>query len=155
MTAADADLKARITFAGELTDDDLMQAYADCDVFVLPSRYESFGLVLTEAMMFGKPVVATRAGGMAEIVEHGGNGYLTEPGDPAALADALRALLASADRRSAFGARSRALYRGEVFDRRDGREHDCRPPADDPDLAGPACGTAGRWRGRQGSSSRD
>lgn len=110
VTAADPDLRARITFAGEVTDDELMQAYADCDVFVLPSRYESFGLVLTEAMAFGKPVVATRAGGMTEIVEHGENGYLADPGDPSGLADALRALLGSAERRAAFGARSRALF---------------------------------------------
>jgi glycogen(starch) synthase len=110
VTAADTSLKGRITFAGELSDAELMQAYADCDIFVLPSRYESFGLVLTEAMMFGKPVIATRAGGMTEIIEHNGNGYLTKPEDPASLADALRSLLGSASRRTAFGQRSRELY---------------------------------------------
>lgn len=110
VTSADPDLKAQITLCGEVSEDALMQAYADCDIFVLPSRYESFGLVLTEAMAFGKPVIATRAGGMAEIVEHGGNGFLCAQGDPAGLADALRQLLASPDRRVTMGKRSRELF---------------------------------------------
>jgi hypothetical protein len=79
-------------------------------VFVLPSFFESFGLVLTEAMSYGKPVVAMRAGGMAEIVEEGGNGYLAEPGDAASLAEALRPLLGSAGLRDRIGRRSRQLY---------------------------------------------
>lgn len=104
------DLRDRIVFAGERTDAEVLQAYADADIVVLPSRYESFGLVLTEGMMFGKPVVASRVGGMVEIVEDGGNGYLAESEDPATFAKAFRDLLASAERREAFGRRSRELY---------------------------------------------
>ena len=109
MTAHPA-LEEQIQFIGEVGDDALMQAYADCDAFVLPSRYESFGLVLTEAMMFGKPVIACRAGGMVEIVEDGENGYLARPGDADSFADAMRKILASAETRAAFGGRSRTLY---------------------------------------------
>lgn len=104
------DLRNRIVFAGEKTDEEVLQAYADSDIVVLPSRYESFGLVLTEGMMFGKPVVASRVGGMVEIVEDGGNGFLAEPEDAASFAAAFRTLLGSADLRERFGRRSRELY---------------------------------------------
>jgi len=100
----------RVTFTGEISEDDLQQHYADCDVLVLPSRYESFGLVLTEAMMHGKPVIAASAGGMVEIVEPEVNGYLFETDNANSLADALRKLLSSAERREQFGIRSRAIY---------------------------------------------
>src|SRR5262249_8621476 len=89
---------------------ELYQHYADCDVFVLPSRYESFGLVLCEAMQFGKPLVASAAGGMAEIVEEDGNGLLFPAGDAAGLADALRRLIDAPAMRERFGRRSRELF---------------------------------------------
>jgi glycosyltransferase involved in cell wall biosynthesis/GT2 family glycosyltransferase len=104
------DLAGRVRLTGELSDAELQQVYADCDVFVLPSYFESFGLVLAEAMSYGKPVVAMRAGGMAEIVEEGGNGYLAEPGDAASLAEALRPLLASDELRERMGRCSRQLF---------------------------------------------
>ncbi len=110
MMAERPDLRDRIVFVGEQSDAEVMQAYADADIVVLPSRYESFGLVLTEGMMFGKPVVASRVGGMVEIVEDGGNGYLAEPEDPRSFANAFRKLLGSPDRREQFGRRSRELY---------------------------------------------
>jgi glycosyltransferase involved in cell wall biosynthesis len=56
------------------------------DVLVLPSRQEPFGTVLSEAMAVGTPVVATRVGGLPEVVEDGVTGRLVGPGDPAALA---------------------------------------------------------------------
>jgi len=49
--------------------------------FLLPSEYESFGLAALEAMAAGTPVIATNAGGLPEIIEHGVNGYLSEIGD--------------------------------------------------------------------------
>ena len=77
--AGDPALMGRVRFTGGVSEDELYQLYCECDVFCLPSRYESFGLVLLEAMMFGKPVVAVKIGGMQEIVEADGNGFLAEP----------------------------------------------------------------------------
>ena len=74
------------------------------DVLVLPSRQEPFGTVLAEAMNAGTPVVATRVGGLAEVVEDGVTGRLVEPGDPAALAAAVLDVLAN---REAMGAAGR------------------------------------------------
>jgi hypothetical protein len=93
-----------------VSEDELYQHYADADVVCLPSRFESFGLVLVEAMMFGKPVVASAIGGMQEIVREGENGFLARPEDVASLAEALRRLLADAELRRTFGARSRELF---------------------------------------------
>lgn len=76
---------------------------AACDVLALTSRQESFGLVLPEAAAFGKPVVATRAEGPAEIIRHGETGLLVPPGDASALAEALAALAGSRDTRQRLG----------------------------------------------------
>ena len=62
-------------------------------VLVLPSREEPFGIALIEAMACRKPVVATRVGGIPEIVEHGISGFLVEPENPAALAEGIRCVL--------------------------------------------------------------
>jgi glycosyltransferase involved in cell wall biosynthesis len=74
------------------------------DVLVLPSRQEPFGTVLAEAMNAGTPVVATRVGGLAEVVDDGVTGRLVEPGDPAALAAAVADVLVH---REAMGAAGR------------------------------------------------
>jgi glycogen synthase len=103
-------LSRRVTFAGFLADEELYRHYAACDIFCAPSRYESFGLVLLEAMMFGKPVVGCAAGGMPEVVEEGGNGFLAVPGDVQSLAECLRKLIADPALRRQFGQRSRDLY---------------------------------------------
>ncbi|MCI0460222.1 MAG: glycosyltransferase, partial [Gemmataceae bacterium] len=106
----DPAVSGRVHFTGAVSEDELYRHYADADIVVLPSRYESFGLVLVEGMMFGKPVVGCSAGGMTEIVEEGGNGFLAQPGDAGSLADCLAKLLGDAELRSSFGERSRALY---------------------------------------------
>ena len=66
--------------------------YAEADVIVLASFSEGVPVVLMEAMAAGRPVVATRVGGVAELVEHARNGLLVPPGDAEALADALQQL---------------------------------------------------------------
>ncbi|QEL17134.1 glycosyltransferase [Limnoglobus roseus] len=101
---------SRVKFQGLVSEDELQQAYADCDVFVLPARFESFGLVLVEAMAHGKPVIAANIGGMAEIVVPDENGFLVYPGHVPALVQALRRLIVNAPLRARMGAASRGLY---------------------------------------------
>jgi glycosyltransferase involved in cell wall biosynthesis len=72
---------------------DLPDLMAAADLFVLPSVAEAFGLVLAEALYLGTPVVATRTGGIPEIVDDGVNGILVPPGDSTALAEAVARLL--------------------------------------------------------------
>lgn len=86
-----------------------MDLYSQADLFVLPTRSEAFGLVLTEAMAAGLPVVATRLNAIPEIVEHGRSGLLVPPGDQRALAEALNTLIADCAMRRAMGARGRHL----------------------------------------------
>jgi starch synthase len=78
------------------------------DVLVAPSHQEPFGTVLSEAMAVGTPVVATRVGGLAEVVEDGVTGMLVEPGDPPALAAGVLRVL---ERREAMGAAAREAAR--------------------------------------------
>ncbi len=68
-------------FVGYLTGKDLASAFASADAFIFPSRTETLGLVLLEAMAAGCPVVAARSGGIPDIVEDGVNGYLFDPQD--------------------------------------------------------------------------
>lgn len=77
------------------------------DVLALPSRHEGFGLVLTEALACGIPVVATRTGPVPEIVRDGETGRLFEPGDTSGLARELVDLLRNPDERRVMGERGR------------------------------------------------
>jgi len=70
------------------------RALAEADIALMPSRREPFGLVAVEAMMAGRPLVASAAQGLKEVVADGRTGVLVTPGDPAALADGVRRLLA-------------------------------------------------------------
>jgi len=79
---------------------DLPDLIAAADLFVLPSLAEAFGLVLAEALYLGTPVVATRVGGIPEIVVHGVDGVLVPPNDSESLAQALAELLTDAPRRA-------------------------------------------------------
>jgi glycogen synthase len=108
--SSESDILRRVQFAGAVTEAELYQHYADSDIFCLPSRYESFGLVLLEAMMFGKPVIGCAIGGMQEIVEVGSTGYLADPDDAASLEKCIRRLIEQDAERHQFGERSRALF---------------------------------------------
>jgi glycosyltransferase involved in cell wall biosynthesis len=92
-----------LTQLGVLSEEEKRDFYAACDLFALPSRSDSFGLVLLEAWANGIPCVGYRAGGIAEVIRHGQDGLLAECDDVAGLADALALLLQDADQRQTFG----------------------------------------------------
>jgi glycosyltransferase involved in cell wall biosynthesis len=94
---------------------DLPRLYADADVVALPSRREGVPVSVMEAMAAGRPVVAAHVGGVPDLVEDGRTGCLVPPGDPIALARAVRDLLADPARRRAMGDAARATAR-ERFD---------------------------------------
>lgn len=77
------------------------------DVFALPSLNEGMGRVLVEAMALSRPVVASRTGGITDLIEDGGNGLLVPPGDAGALADAILRLLDEGEMRAAMGGEGR------------------------------------------------
>jgi glycosyltransferase involved in cell wall biosynthesis len=81
------------------------------DLFVLPSRWEGFGLVLLEAMAQSCPIVATRVGGIPEVVADGETGLLVPPGDVGALASAIGKLIDDPSRRRALGRAGHARFR--------------------------------------------
>jgi len=82
-------------FVGYLQGDELASAFASSDAFLFPSRTETLGLVLLEAMGAGCPVIAANSGGIPDIVEHGVNGYLFEPEAGDGLLKATQQLLAN------------------------------------------------------------
>jgi glycosyltransferase involved in cell wall biosynthesis len=109
-TIEGAGLASRVQLAGRVGDAELAGWYEAADVFVHPTLYEGSSLVTLEAMASGKPVVATRAGGLPDKVRPGETGWLVEPGSAAVLADAIgEALATPADRLARFGAAGRAL----------------------------------------------
>ncbi|MEM9882365.1 MAG: glycosyltransferase family 4 protein [Planctomycetota bacterium] len=91
--AARRGVEAQLRFTGPL--DDVAEAYAAGDVFVLPTHYEAWGLVIVEALACGLPVVTTRRAGAAEAIDDGRTGRLIDdPGDVKTLADAVGGCLA-------------------------------------------------------------
>lgn len=95
------DLGPMVHFLGRRTD--VSDILADADIKVLSSRSEGLPAAIMEAMAAGLPVVATAVGGVPELVQDGQTGLLVPPSDPAALADALAALLDDAGRRHRLG----------------------------------------------------
>jgi glycosyltransferase involved in cell wall biosynthesis len=77
------------------------------DMVVMPSLRESFGLVALEAMAMNLPVIASRIGGLEEVVEHGRTGLLVAPGDAVVLADAIQRLTEDPGMRKEMGAAGR------------------------------------------------
>ena len=98
-----AQLDGCVQFLGPQPQEVLRSCYVAADVTVLPSYYESFGLVALEAMACGSPVIASRVGGLTTTVRDGVTGLLVPDGDVAALAACLRELLGDPDRRARMG----------------------------------------------------
>lgn len=95
-----------VDFRGPQPQGVLTDYYGAADVCLIPSRYESFGMVALEAMASGVPVVASRAGGLAVTVQDGATGRLVAEGDVSALAQAVAGLLADEPARHALGVRA-------------------------------------------------
>jgi glycogen(starch) synthase len=82
------EVKEGTTFAGFVSDPDLVEAVKASDAVVVPSRFEPFGIIALEAMAAGVPVVVSRVGGLAEIVDDSVDGLEVEPNNPDSIADA-------------------------------------------------------------------
>ncbi|MBH1970625.1 glycosyltransferase [Moraxellaceae bacterium AER2_44_116] len=103
-------LEHAVRFEGMVSNDVLQEAYQNCDIFVAPSRYESFGLIFLEAMRAGKPVIGCLAGGMPEVISEGINGLLVPPNDIEQLSMALKKLLSDQKKRVEMGMRGSQMF---------------------------------------------
>lgn len=96
-------LSDRVIFAGVVSDQELVGFYKSCDVFLMPSRQEGFGIVFLEAMAFEKPVIGGNHGGTPEVIIDNETGFLVEHGDVDALAERIIALLRDPELRRRMG----------------------------------------------------
>jgi glycosyltransferase involved in cell wall biosynthesis len=100
----DLRLEPYVKFAGKVPFASLSQYYANCDMVIFPSIYaEPFGRVALEAMYFGKPIIASRVGGIPEVVEDKKSGLLVSPDNPQELAEAITALASDSTLREDMG----------------------------------------------------
>jgi D-inositol-3-phosphate glycosyltransferase len=111
--ARELGVEGSLCWAGAQDHERLPLYYSAADMLVMPSHYESFGMVAVEAMACGTPVVASDVGGLSFTVEDGVSGYLAPPGDDAAFAARMGTLLADEPLRQALGVGARA--RAERF----------------------------------------
>ena len=101
-------LEGRVRWHGQLPQSAVVSLYRQASVVVVPSREEGLGLVAVEAQLTGTPVIAYRSGGVAELIQDGVTGILTEPGNVPALAGSINALVADTARARRMGAGGRA-----------------------------------------------
>lgn len=102
------DLHGRVHVTGFVAHEQVPAVLAHADVFVMPSVYEELGSALVEAQWAGVPVVATRVGGIPDVVDDGVSGVLVPPGNPQALARAIDGLLGDPGRARAMAVQGRA-----------------------------------------------
>jgi glycosyltransferase involved in cell wall biosynthesis len=100
-------LSDRVEIVGPVPDGDLVEFYAEADLFVLPSRFEGYGMAYTEAVAHGVPVIGTDAGAIPDTVPPGA-GILVPPDDVDALANALKQVMDDANERERLAAGARA-----------------------------------------------
>jgi N-acetyl-alpha-D-glucosaminyl L-malate synthase BshA len=106
-------LQEVVIFAGQVPNSKLPVFYNACDLFVLPSRRESFGIAAVEAMACAKPVVAAAVGGLREVINHGETGLLIEPDNPQHLAAAILRILGDDALAQRLGASARRKVEAE------------------------------------------
>jgi len=107
-------LQDSIVFKNHLSNSELMQEYSEAALFVLPSKEESLGVVLLEAMATGTPIVASNIGGIPDIIEDGQNGYLVNYGDSQAMASSIIKLLSDDKLRGEMGAKGKEMAKNYV-----------------------------------------
>ena len=103
----DLGVKESVTFLGAKDQDELPDYYAAAEMVIMPSHYESFGMVALEAMAMGRPVIASEVGGLAFLVRDGKNGFLVPSRDPEALAERIFTLLLDDNCRRDLGRQAR------------------------------------------------
>ncbi|MDC3336084.1 glycosyltransferase family 4 protein [Opitutales bacterium] len=104
----------RVFFHGYQSRASLNNFYSECDIFVAPSRYESFGLIYLEAMHFGKAIVACNSGGTPEVVKDHETGILVKPEDHLELANSILKLVENSDLRKKLGSAGKSRLK-ELF----------------------------------------
>jgi glycosyltransferase involved in cell wall biosynthesis len=113
-----AESLGNVQILGELSAVKVKQYLAAADIFVLPSRDEALPISILEAMAFSKAIIATRVGGMAEIIQDQVNGLLVEKEDPAALADCIARLYLDKNYRYNLGKAAKDTYQSSLtYDR--------------------------------------
>ena len=96
-------IEDHIIFAGHLNEIQLCAAYERCDLTVLPSIREGFGLVVVESWLFRKPAIVSSRAGITEMIEDGNNGIIFDPDDPSTLAEKMTNLLRDSSRAMTIG----------------------------------------------------
>ncbi|MBM4237863.1 MAG: glycosyltransferase, partial [Euryarchaeota archaeon] len=103
--ASELGVAGKVTFMGRVSEETKRQLQSKCKILVMPSTIEAYGIVAAEGMSYGKPVVASRIGGLPEVV--GDCGMLTEPRDSRSLEEAINSLLSDGDLRRRIGEKAR------------------------------------------------
>jgi D-inositol-3-phosphate glycosyltransferase len=106
-----------VLFLGKRSQDTLPYYYSAADVLVMPSHYESFGMVALEAMACGTPVVASQVGGLAFLVQDGVTGYVVPDGEPNLLIERLTTLIRDDQLRKKMGEQAAILAQNYSWDR--------------------------------------
>jgi len=106
-----------VNFVGQVSHERVPEYMAASDIFVLPSLSESFGIVNLEAMAAGLPVVASKVGGVPEIIQEGENGFLVEPGNPQQIAERVLLLLRNVKLRERISRNNTEKARGYTWER--------------------------------------
>jgi glycosyltransferase involved in cell wall biosynthesis len=112
--AAKLGVEKEVEFVSRMSRAEVAEAMQLCSVFVLPSRSEGLGCVYLEAMSCAKPVIGCRGQGIEEVIRHGENGWLVEPGELEELMRWLSALLSSSELRTRVGAAAREKILAEL-----------------------------------------
>jgi D-inositol-3-phosphate glycosyltransferase len=116
LLAKERDLEGQIDFVGQVDHKELPLYYNAADVCVVPSYYESFGLVALESMACGTPVVATRVGGLSTIIHHGRTGYLKPWRCPDAFANSVEMIISNDGLQQSMGEAARKRAEGMGWD---------------------------------------
>jgi starch synthase len=109
----DHGLEANLTLVGTVPSDELPPIFSACDIFVLPSLGETFGLVVSQAMASGKPIIGTKLAGILVQVRDGWNGYVVDPANEHQLAEKIKYLIDQPGERRRMGLNGRKFAEDE------------------------------------------
>jgi glycosyltransferase involved in cell wall biosynthesis len=107
--ARELNLSDRVRFTGYITEEEKIELYRTADIFVFPTLLEGFGMVATEAMACGCPVIASDVASLPEIIEEGKSGYLAPLNNVSAWQEAIMKIVSSPKLRTAMSERSKAI----------------------------------------------